>query len=571
VPPETLGAALIGALPEIARFLAAHARFQALSEEALARLAAAIEVEFHGRGATIPNRDDHGDALVRLVRSGSVDIVEQGRVVDQLGAGEALPDELAPTATAVAAEDVLSYRLPASLAQALLKAAGEPGTAPAAPTARSTAELSAAALARSPALVCGPEATIREVTGRMAEAGVGAALVQLSGSGGLGIVTDADLRSRVLASGLSADAPVCLAMSAPVFAAPAQRRGEALLFDMLEHGIGHIPVLSPEGELLGLVEEADLVPPAARSCFRLRGEIARAKRLEDVVSAAGDLGAALVGLHDSGVAAPDVSLALSLLRDAMTRRVLELALPRERSPSAPVVWLALGSNARRELTLSCRPRSAHVWLSDHVPAPTKAGGQQASEALSQCGFDEISEVAPLADDRRAVWGRPSGWFLAESLGDPHGDADLLGRLAGSVLADRPPTGFRGEFVLERSGSQRDRLNLWHSVEAPIVRLARWAAASSDLDAASTIARLRAASEAGVLSSADAQSLSDAFELVFALRIEHQLRQLAEGRDVDDLLNPADLDASARDELRMAFRSVAGAQERVAGALTSSLA
>jgi CBS domain-containing protein len=202
VPPETLGAALIGALPEIARFLAAHARFQALSEEALARLAAAIEVEFHGRGATIPNRDDHGDALVRLVRSGSVDIVEQGRVVDQLGAGEALPDELAPTATAVAAEDVLSYRLPASLAQALLKAAGEPGTAPAAPTARSTAELSAAALARSPALVCGPEATIREVTGRMAEAGVGAALVQLSGSGGLGIVTDADLRSRVLASGL---------------------------------------------------------------------------------------------------------------------------------------------------------------------------------------------------------------------------------------------------------------------------------------------------------------------------------------------------------------------------------
>jgi CBS domain-containing protein len=565
VGPETLAAALIGAPPEIARFLAAHARFKALGEEALARLAAAVEVEFHGRGATIASHDDHGDALVRIVRSGCVDIVEQGRVIDQLGPGEALPVEPAPTAAVVAAEDVLSYRIPANLAQALSEATGEPGTVNAAATSRATPDRSAAALARSPALLCKPETTIREVTARMAEAGVGAALVKLSGGEGLGIVTDSDLRSRVLASGLSADAPVCLAMSAPAHVSAAQRRGDALLFDMLEHGIGHIPVLSAEGEPLGLVEEADLVPPAARSCFRLRGEIARAKRFEDIVSAAGDLGSALVGLHESGVAAPDVSLALSLLRDAMTRKVLELTLSRERSPAAQVVWLALGSNARRELTLSCRPRSAHLWLSDHVPAPTKAVGLKASEALSECGFQEMSAVAPQADDHRAVWGRPSGWFLAESLGD----GTLLSRLAGSVLADRPPTGFRGEFVIERSGGRRDRLNLWRSVEAPIVRIARWAAAASGVDAASTIERLRVAGEAGVLSSADAQSLSDAFELVFALRIEHQLRQLAEGRDVDDLLAPADLDASARGELRTVFRSVADAQERVAGALTSA--
>lgn len=556
--PETLAAALIGAPPEIARFLAAHARFKALGDAALARLAAAVEVEFHARGATIPTHDDDGDALVRIVRSGRVDIVEQGRVIDQLGPGEVLPSEPAATAAVLAAEDVLSYRIPAGLA------ATEPA-ADAAPRLSSPPALSAAALARSPALLCKPEATIREVTAQMAEAGVGAALVKLSGGEGLGIVTDSDLRSRVLASGLSADAPVCLAMSAPVLVSTAEQRGDALMFDMLEHGIGHIPVLSAEGEPLGLVQEADLVSPAARACFRLRGEIARAKRFEDVVTAAGDLGSALVGLHASGVAAPDVSLALSLLRDAMTRKVLELTLSREHFPAAPVVWLALGSNARRELTLSCRPRSAHLWLSDQVPAPTKAVGLQASDALSECGFQEMSAVAPLADDRRAVWGRASGWFLAESLGD----GDLLSRLAGAVLADRPPTGFRGEFVLERSGAPRDRLNLWQSVEAPIVRIARWAAAASGVDAASTIERLRVAGESGVLSSADARSLSDAFELVFAVRIEHQLRQLAEGREVDDLLAPADLDVSARGELRTVFHSVADAQERVAGALTSA--
>ena len=66
----------------------------------------------------------------------------------------------------------------------------------------------------------------------MAEAEAGAALVRLQ-DGGLGIVTDRDLRNRVVAGGVGADAPVTEAMSAPAFTITPERTGAEAMLEML--------------------------------------------------------------------------------------------------------------------------------------------------------------------------------------------------------------------------------------------------------------------------------------------------------------------------------------------------
>ena len=92
-------------------------------------------------------------------------------------------------------------------------------------------------------------------------------LVQLD-DGEFGIVTDRDLRSRVVAGPLSPDDPVRAAMSAPVIGVGADQTGADVMLTMLDHDIRHVPVFSPRREVLGVIVAIDLV--AAETTLALR-------------------------------------------------------------------------------------------------------------------------------------------------------------------------------------------------------------------------------------------------------------------------------------------------------------
>jgi CBS domain-containing protein len=84
-----------------------------------------------------------------------------------------------------------------------------------------------------------------------------------------------------------------------------------------------------------------------------------------------------------------------------------------------------------------------------------------------------------------------------------------------------------------------------------------------VSAASTRARLKASAEAGTLRTSDAANLCDAFELLSALRMEHQVGQLREGEAADNLIEPRSLTAPARASLKEVFRAIGGVQRRIA--------
>ncbi len=87
--------------------------------------------------------------------------------------------------------------------------------------------------------------------------------------------------------------------------------------------------------------------------------------------------------------------------------------------------------------------------------------------------------------------------------------------------------------------------------------------TAGVTSASTIERLRAAGGAGTLSAADAHTLEEAFELIAAVRLEHQVTQLRAGEQPDDYVDPEALGPLTRSHLKEAFRAVASIQKRVA--------
>jgi CBS domain-containing protein len=610
------------AAPEVTRFLHEHPPFDALDDDEVERVAAAAEVEFHRAGETIFSQGAEPVSHLRVVRAGAVEIVFDGRVLDLLGEGElfghaSMLSGLPTGFETRAGEDTVCYRIPAEVAQKpLSRPAGlrfvarsllepwaegaggratEPGLEPPLQPV--------GGLIRSPPVVCGPETPIREAAGLMT-AGHSTSVVIDLGDGSLGILTDRDLRTRVVANGLGGDAPVSAAMSAPAYTCSPDRLGSEVLLDMLDRGFRHFPVVSVTGTILGVVEEIDLVAVQTRSPFFLRWRIARAGSVDELVDAARELRPMVIALLDARVAPINVAAVYSVVVDALTRRILDLDVTDERGLGVDFAWLALGSQARREAMPSSDVDSAIVWFGtpdeDEVRPRLQAIGHAASEQLEACGLrtDEHGACASdvrfvrsldswqravrswIADptqekalvltsvlvDSRPVWGVHTGTAVADSFRIAPSNPALLRLLARFALSHRPPTGFFRGLVVESTGEHRGRLDLKQGGVMPIVDLARWAGMSAGVTSASTSERLRAAAAAGTLSEAQAQTLEDALALITGLRLEHQVRQLRAGEEPDDYVNPATLSQLTRSYLREAFRAVASVQKHLAAEL-----
>jgi CBS domain-containing protein len=613
---------LPAAPPEVTRFLRDYPPFDALEVAAVERVAAAAEVACYRSGATIFAQGSEPVEHLWVIRSGAVELVHDGRILDLLGEGElfgqaSMLSGLPTGFEARAAEDTLCYRIAAEIAR-------EPLAAPAGLrfVARSLLGLSAdlalagqgpapdpaqqpvSALIRGEPVVCAPDTPIREVAQLMAAAAATAVVIDL-GNGSLGIVTDRDLRTRVIAAGLPTDAPASAAMSAPAYTCLPDRIGADVLLEMLDRGIRHFPVVAARGEIVGIVEDLDVVAAQTRSPFFLRQRIGRAETVAELASAATELRPTVTALHDAGIAAVRIMAVYSVVVDAVTRRLVEFALGELVEPTAEFAWLALGSQARREMTPSADVDSAIVWFGEGPAAAVQpslnAVGRTVVAGLERCGLRADAHGASAANvafvrslaswqraahswiadptqeqalilvsvlvDSRPVWGLHTGTPVTDTFRRAPGSRALLRLLARFALSYRPPTGFFRGLVVEHSGEYRGRLDLKHGGTIPIVDLSRWAAMSAGVTSASTPERLRAAASAGTLSEADAQTLQDAFDLIAELRLGHQARQLESGQEPDDYIDPATLSRLTRSHLKEAFRAVASIQKRVSAELS----
>src|SRR5262249_57226157 len=102
------------------------------------------------------------------------------------------------------------------------------------------------------------------------------------------------------------------------------------------------------GEFSGGCEDDGMVVAEARTPCLLRRAIGRADSTTDLSSAAAGLGPMTIALHDARVAADQIAAIRSVVLDALTRRLVELAVRNMGDPPASFTWFALGSLARRE-------------------------------------------------------------------------------------------------------------------------------------------------------------------------------------------------------------------------------
>jgi CBS domain-containing protein len=591
-------------MSERARFLSHYPPFENLDKATLERIAVAVVEHVAREGEAVLVENGPSGRFLYVVRDGTMELDHKGHVVDVVTKGQVfghptLVTGLAPEFTVRAREDTLLYLIPSYVALAIL---GSPeGVTFVAETLRGRLIRAAHAMRAMPdvrsvpvtsllrrgPVFCDPATTVREAARLMSDEVVTALLVRTRK--GLGIVTDADLRKKVLARGLPPETPVSIVMTAPVTTIGAQVLAPEASMEMLQTGVNHLPVVDAGGNVLGVVSAGSLMNLDAISPFALRWTISTAHDEDALAAVAADLPRLFVSLLDAHLDAPAVMRVITLLSDAMTTRLLDFAVERFGPPPVAFAWLALGSSARHELTLASDQDNALAYDDTDDPevdAYFRQVAEVVNAGLVRCGFS-LDESGVLASDRH--WRlTQSGWLevfsrclmvwdwknllrasIAFDFRQVAGDlaivaplSDLLRKaprhggflsgLAGMASQIPSPLGFRqrltGPIDIKKSGL------------LPIENLARFWAFGRAITAGTTVERLVAVGDSSSAPGQHAQALHEAFASMAMVRLRHHAKLIEQGREPHNVIDTEDLRPLVRVSLQEALRAVVAAQK-----------
>ena len=455
---------------------------------------------------------------------------------------------------------------------------------------------------------CDARSSIRAVAREMSERDRDCALVVEAGRA-VGLVSDADLRDRVVAGGLSAERPVREAMDPD----PPRIRARASVFEgmmaMERHGRRHLVLLDEAGVPGGVLSDTDLARTLLSSPAALRRRVVRAGSAAELRELRGAADRMIVTLFRRGVRAEDLLTINTRFNDALTERVLGIAAAGLSAPPGRLrwCWLALGSEGRGEMGLrtdqdnalvhacpagssAATIRTADAWLGELAAT---ANALLDAAGIAFCDGGIMAREPPLRRDL-AGWAEAMRAWMSDpddvrllrigALADArpvHGDATLWVGLRDrlrAALDERP--GFLRTLAREAlvpelparrfpvprlkgapSGQDGPTIDLKRHGTHPVVNAARLLCLETGwLDRSATGERLEHLTGSGPALGAVAREAAIAWAVLADLRLGWQVEQVDRGETPRDVMPLARLGQTRTQLLLGAYRSVEGLRD-----------
>lgn len=461
-------------------------------------------------------------------------------------------------------------------------------------------------LMTSPVVTCSPADPVSEVAGTMISRNISAVIVVNEAGEPLGLITEKGLVARLIAE--PRNVQNCRAetvMDTHLVTLPPQAYLHQALLAVIKEGVKHLAVVE-EQKLVGIVTLMDLVKARSTGTLWVVRNIETQHTLEGLQEIGREVDLLLNALVVEKAPVPVLFEIMSEMHGRLTRQVIALCEEQMEKeghgpPPVPYCWLNMGSAGRCEQTLRTDQDNAIVYAdppAEQAPAIAEYFlrlGEKVVEGLSRCGFTKCkgnvmasnpawcrsiqewrkridhwiryldpSEVRTLTIllDFRPVYGET---ILGQSLWQQvfaslSGSPRALHMLAGDELQHRPPLGFRGNFITEKSGPHRDEINLKTSAATHIVNCLRIFAMQYGITETSTLDRLQELVSKGAIDRDEVEYIQAAFETVMTFRIRENLRRHQLGREPDDYINPSHLSKREQDILKDALSVIARLQK-----------
>ena len=601
---------------EILEFLKRHSPFQELPAEQVQQVALSIDIGYFKAGSEILRFNEPLHAL-HLIRSGAVETYRRnGDLYNRMSEGgffgeQGLLRGAKVRFPATALEDTLIYFIPDETFQQLFDENEffadyvQVGDSERRKTSKASTQARAdllgatvsTLLSREPVSI-GSDASVWQAAQLMTEQNVSSLLILDVEQHLAGIITDKDIRSRLVAPGLKSEIPVTDIMSAnPVTIEQQQYIFEAMML-MLRHNLHHLPVLKQQ-QPVGVIAISDIIRFESQSSLYVVSRIFRQQTVDELQALVPDVHACFVRMVNEDANSQMIGSAMAAIGRSFKQRLLELAEAELGPPPVPYCFLALGSMARDEQLVLTDQDNALILDNRFDPKLHDDYFKQlanfVSDGLAACGYTyctgKVMATNPQWRQPLQVWqqyfqhwiSQPSAERLLHSsiffdLDGVWGQIQwaeqlqqlvsnlapqkplFLASMTRNALSRTPPLGFFKDFVMEQDGKQNNILNIKRRGTAPFVDLIRIHALAIGSTESNSFSRLQQIIAAEVLPKGRGEDLRDAFEVIAMTRIRHQAAALRNGEEPDNNVLPEQLSEFERKHLKEAFQVLSNAQK-----------
>jgi CBS domain-containing protein len=435
--------------------------------------------------------------------------------------------------------------------------------------------------------------TVQQVGALMAKQGSGSVLVQDPSGKIIGMVTNLDLRTKVVAEGLDYGASVDRIMSSPVKTVPALAFCFEALVTMIQEQVDYLAV-EHRKEIVGVINAPDMMVYLGSSPLYLFREISAQRTVEGLYGLSQKVPTLVRSLLESGARAASVTQMLTVFSDNLLNRILTLLMDYVGDPPCSFCWLGLGSEGRREQTFRTDQDNGLVYESLLDPKSREtaqeyflAFANQAVEHLEKSGNPRCKNNFMSSNprwckdfgswlncfDEWIVTPMPPDIFLSTIFFDFRpvaGSASLAEDLRTNVLKragrypeflkyfikyfllNEPPVTFYADSVVEKDDAKIELLDLKTRTLTPFVEFARIMSLRHGISETNTLARLQLLADKQHISVDLYTDASQAYEFDIHLALVHQLRMVETGRKPDNFVSPAELSELERKTLQFSF-------------------
>ncbi|KIO52678.1 DUF294 nucleotidyltransferase-like domain-containing protein [Flavobacterium hibernum] len=365
-------------------------------------------------------------------------------------------------------------------------------------------------------VTCGPSTTVKDAAKIMNQNKVGAILI-VDEMIPIGILTDKDLRNKIVTGDYSIMTTAETIMTKPVITYPKKMTVTEAQMAMMKSNISHL-CLTKDGtnntKAVGILSKHDVMVALGNNPAVLIKALKRVKKVKEIKPIRARIMQLLQGYLDQNIPMTLISKIITELNEACTTRVIEMSLKKMSSPP-PVkfAWLALGSQGRSEQMLHTDQDNAIVYenVSEVFKDETKIYflkfAALVNKGLFDIGYDYCPAEMMASNPKWCMsldeWKNQVHYWITNpgknevllsfiffDYSLTYGDAEMVNELSDFIFEDvkanpvfyvhlvsgalqsPSPTGFFRQFLVEQDGANKDNFDIKRRALMPLTDAAR---------------------------------------------------------------------------------------------------
>lgn len=452
-------------------------------------------------------------------------------------------------------------------------------------------------------VTCSPKTTVKKVAEIMTHKKIGA-IVVVKDKLPIGIITDKDLRNKIVTGEFPITTTANIIMSTPVITYPKTLTITQAQMAMMKSNISHL-CLTKDGtintKVVGILSKHDIMVSLGNNPAVLIKAIKRAKKIKDLKPIRNSIMSLLKGYLEGNIPMTLISKIIAELNDACMKQVVKISLEKMTTqPPVKFAWLALGSQGRSEQMLHTDQDNALIFedVEDELLPKTNAYflklSQLITKGLNDIGYEYCPAEMMASNPKWCLslqeWKKTtSHWIINPGVDEVllssiffdfnmiYGEGILVNELsehifytvkkypifflhlAKGALQNPSPTGFFRQFLVEQDGEHKDTFDVKSRALRPLTDAARVLILSHHIKAINNTAeRFEKLSEIEPNNKEIYLACSYASKALLKFRTKHGLINNNSGRFID-------LNALTKEEkmkLKRTFKTIKEIQELV---------